>query len=101
MREAAALWERIGLDEGDAQRDAHWSHPDLLPQLPADESEADSSGDAPKTPVATEQTTGIDWDAELSKLLDEGLTDGGANTGGANVDGDPGTGEGGSGTNAD
>lgn len=101
MREAAALWERIGLDEGDAQRDAHWSHPDLLPQLPADESEADGSDDAPKPPVATDQTTGIDWDAELSKLLDEGLTDGGADTGDANADGDPGTGEGGSGTNAD
>ena len=33
MREAAALWESIGAQEGPEARDAKWSHPDLLPQL--------------------------------------------------------------------
>ena len=37
MREAAALWDNICATEGAQARDAKWSHPDLLPQLPNDD----------------------------------------------------------------
>ena len=43
MREAAALWESIGAQEGPEARDAKWSHPDLLPQLPDEQSEDNSN----------------------------------------------------------
>lgn len=43
MREAAALWESIGAQEGPEARDAKWSHPDLLPQLPDEQSEDSSN----------------------------------------------------------
>lgn len=80
MREAAALWESIGAQEGPEARDAKWSHPDLLPQLPDEQSEDSSNEEngAASATTGTEQTTAqqdipdsIDWDAELSKLLDE------------------------------
>ncbi|KFI45648.1 putative hydrolase [Bifidobacterium bohemicum] len=86
MREAAAEWERIGTTEGDKARDAKWSHPDLLPTLPAEEADsgdmtvpaAPTSGDDTAAAVsettsasAQDSTDAIDWDAELSKLLDE------------------------------
>ena len=80
MREAAALWESIGTQEGPEARDAKWSHPDLLPQLPDEQSEDSSNEEngAASATTGTEQTTAqqdipdsIDWDAELSKLLDE------------------------------
>ena len=84
MREAAGLWEMITAAEGSEGRDAKWSHPDLLPTLPAeqgtgqpdagtgsgsgiDASKASSAGH----PAAEGKSTDIDWDAELSKLLDE------------------------------
>ncbi|KAB8288947.1 hydrolase [Bifidobacterium ramosum] len=111
MREAAALWERIGAEEGAEARDAKWSHPDLLPQLPSDApavAAGDGSTDASQTTgqsgtlgtgatgddgadsFASGDTSAIDWDAELTKLLDEtpgdatgadGNTDAGGETG--------------------
>ncbi|NEG89742.1 zinc-dependent metalloprotease [Bifidobacterium aerophilum] len=78
MREAAALWERIGAAEGAEARDAKWGHPDLLPSLPDERPAADVAADGDGS--ATDATAGstsdgtgaaIDWDAELSKLLDE------------------------------
>lgn len=89
MREAAALWERIGAEEGTEARDAKWSHPDLLPALPADAVDDDSvsigdaaaaDGTAHGSPASDASTplsdafgaaSSIDWDAELSKLLDQ------------------------------
>ena len=85
MREAAALWESIGAQEGPEARDAKWSHPDLLPQLPDEQSEDNSNEEngAASATTGTEQTTAqqdipdsIDWDAELSKLLGEDGEDG-------------------------
>ncbi|KAB5605970.1 zinc-dependent metalloprotease [Bifidobacterium jacchi] len=97
MREAAALWERIGNDEGVEARDAKWSHPDLLPTLPTDHP-AGSVGGGPASAAsvadgASEAAVGqdgassiaasgsipgaIDWDAELSKLLDGDAGDAG------------------------
>ncbi len=85
MREAAALWESIGATEGEEARDAMWSHPDMLPTLPEDKTATTTSNDATASDVATlaDSTTRgagkndadqpIDWDAELSKLLDESL----------------------------
>ena len=91
MREAAGLWEMITAAEGSEGRDAKWSHPDLLPSLPGDQSVNGTAGDAvspkgtasgaqPAHPSADGKTEDIDWDAELSKLLDEdGGTDGDGN----------------------
>ncbi|OZG59488.1 hydrolase [Bifidobacterium myosotis] len=88
MREAAGLWEMITAAEGSEGRDAKWSHPDLLPSLPGDQPVNGTAGDAvspkgnasgaqPAHPSADGKTENIDWDAELSKLLDEdGGTDG-------------------------
>lgn len=77
MREATALWERIAAQEGPDARDAKWSHPDLLPQLPdeqpqdgADAADTASTSDSANQAAAA-QAADIDWDAELSKLLDE------------------------------
>jgi hypothetical protein len=89
MREAAALWERISDDEGIESRDAKWSHPDLLPVLPPDDAvdgdmstastsdepsaiqAADSSTQTGESTSSSSKDDGIDWDAELSKLLEE------------------------------
>ena len=85
MREAAALWESIGTKEGSEARDAKWSHPDLLPQLPDEQSQDNADGateaanatdaatDSNKQDAAASQEVldSIDWDAELTKLLDE------------------------------
>lgn len=35
MRQAASLWDQLTCQKGIDDRDAMWSHPDLLPQLPA------------------------------------------------------------------
>ena len=108
MREAAALWERIGNDEGVEARDAKWSHPDLLPTLPTDHpagsvgggpasaaSVADGDTDAAgeQAGSASADATGsfsgaIDWDAELSKLLDGDAGDVGDVDAGASGDAD-------------
>lgn len=89
MREAAALWERISDYEGIESRDAKWSHPDLLPVLPPDDAvdgdmstastsdepsaiqAADSSTQTGESTSSSSKDDGIDWDAELSKLLEE------------------------------
>lgn len=91
MREAAALWDNICATEGAQARDAKWSHPDLLPQLPNDDDDNTSQSQNNGSSENTENTTlaasnatdmasqplgdadgmTIDWDAELSKLLDE------------------------------
>lgn len=96
MREAAALWESIGAAEGAEARDAKWSHPDLLPTLPADTNGAAAASNASSAGAATPEMgaqggdgapgvgdagltagdVGIDWDAELSKLLDNPPQDG-------------------------
>jgi putative hydrolase len=102
MREAAAEWERIGNTQGYEARDAKWSHPDLLPTIPDqtagtadvqpeasatdDSTQADTTFNAPTTnqPMSSVDPGTIDWDAELSKLLNE--TDGNGN---GNTDGHP------------
>jgi putative hydrolase len=74
LREASELWESITTTEGQDSRDAHWSHPDMLPLL-QDDSDADSVIEAPTSTANPTQTgddhSGVDWDAELSKLLQE------------------------------
>lgn len=86
MREAAALWEQITAADGIEARDAMWSHPDLLPQLPDDaaadgeggEGAAGASGTASAGAESGTSASGsgsssseIDWDSELSKLLED------------------------------
>ena len=76
IREAATLWERIGTEEGTKARDAMWSHPDLLPTLPTEACEHPAQG-AGNTADAADKTNRqdarepVDWDAELSKLLND------------------------------
>lgn len=98
MREAAALWERIGLDHGDDERDRRWSHPDLLPVMPPDTDQPgnretddvpDPARQASAPHPADDAATGIDWDAELSKLLDEGMPSDGSADDGSPDDGTP------------
>ena len=83
MREAAALWESIGASEGDAARDGRWGHPDLLPTLPEGPSDGQTPADAPAptTDGGPEASRTVDWDAELSRLLDGGLDGDGDNSG--------------------
>lgn len=77
MREAANMWEMITSADGIEGRDAKWSHPDLLPTLAGDDDDADNTAtDATATDSATDATaSSVDWDAELSKLLDEDAGD--------------------------
>lgn len=74
LREASEVWERITAAQGQDARDAMWSHPDMLPVLSgADDEdaliEAPSGASVGETADATH--SGVDWDAELSKLLDD------------------------------
>ncbi|NEG70614.1 zinc-dependent metalloprotease [Bifidobacterium choloepi] len=103
MREAAALWERITLDDGTVARDAMWGHPDMLPVLPegealpaADGAAADGEGTGSAADAAAgtdESSTTIDWDDEFSKLLagetgDDSFDDDDSSDGGDAADGD-------------
>ncbi|MCH4210090.1 zinc-dependent metalloprotease [Bifidobacterium sp.] len=113
MREAAAIWEGIEAEEGPDARDAAWSHPDLLPKLPAEggtgesaakdagntthpavaASHSDSSASSP-VPAPQPSDGSIDWDAELNKLLDESQPEAsGTDESDANADNANGTGE--------
>lgn len=89
MREAADIWEKIGAQKGDQARDEMWSHPDLLPKLPELNSDNGTTEDSVKStdggrgaddningtdPAdaingSSSDKPGIDWDAELKKLL--------------------------------
>lgn len=89
MREAADIWEKIGAQKGDQARDKMWSHPDLLPKLPELHSNNGTTEDSAKSTDGGRGTDdnindtdpadaingsssdkpGIDWDAELKKLL--------------------------------
>ncbi len=94
MREAQKVWDTLTAD-GIETRDAHWNHPDLLPDIPSD------GGDG--KPAQTKPKTSVDWDAELDKLLngDEGNNHNGASDGGDSDTGGDGTDDGGDGTGGD
>ena len=86
VREAAAQWERITNEQGLEARDAMWGHPDMLPALPSDDTDADTTGAVEEEP---RKGSSIDWDAELSKLLDDdGAGDGQAEGDDAQENGD-------------
>ncbi|BDR54348.1 hydrolase [Bombiscardovia apis] len=90
LREAAEVWEHISNQSSASERDTMWSHPDLLPALPEENSEdaadidaqalqgssqptfSQASGNNQATESGAAGSTGssIDWDAELAKLLD-------------------------------
>lgn len=88
MREAAQLWEKITAEQGIEARDAMWSHPDLLPQLAAETDDADAQENANTEADSAPAKDSIDWDAELSKLLDESADDGDATDSDAGNDGE-------------
>lgn len=79
LREAAELWEGDTARIGFEQRDAKWSHPDLLPTLPEEQAnsgidtenqEEPTQGDTNHTNEGANSSDSVDWDAELAKLLD-------------------------------
>lgn len=74
LREAAALWTRIGDELGAEARDALWGHPDLIPTS-ADLDDPDACLRRLRTPQEPD-----DMDRDLQRLLDGGF-DGDANTG--------------------
>ncbi|NEG79300.1 zinc-dependent metalloprotease [Bifidobacterium avesanii] len=116
QREAAAVWERLTAAEGTEGRDARWSHPDLLPAIEESDAGAGSAGSAGASgafgvaagaagasagtgadgsgnangPAANGSATSgtVDWDAELSKLLDEEHGDDSGKDGEAGGDGE-------------
>ncbi|MFP1713291.1 zinc-dependent metalloprotease [Gardnerella vaginalis] len=55
MREAAALWDSITNEKGIEERDSMWNHPDLLPDLPESQDEANASDK--KTNTTDENST--------------------------------------------
>lgn len=79
LREAAAVWEKLTAAQDIPARDALWSHPDKLPTLstptlPQNASPSPTQAqDAHPAQPSRKQT---DWDAELTKLLEEEGHDG-------------------------
>jgi putative hydrolase len=96
LRDAAALWANLRSSQDQAARDAVWAHPDLLPTA---EDLDDPLGYAERRTAQEEQVSGelagVDFDAELAKLLggdependDADGTDGTDGTGGDDEDG--------------
>lgn len=67
IREAATLWSGLGIARGTAERDALWSHPDLMP--------TEEELDDPTSFVARRDAAAAaeeDVDAALAAILDEG-----------------------------
>lgn len=83
LREASQIWEQLTAEGGQELRDSKWSHPDLLPSLPSDSTSADGTEDSDQYPsesTGSSETSSngpskIDWDAELSKLLNDDHND--------------------------
>ena len=65
VREAAALWTRLGREVGDAERDAFWLHPDVMPSAAELASPEDF---LTMRRAAADMDTQID--ADLASLLD-------------------------------
>ncbi len=71
LREAAALWEKIGEVNGREYRDTIWRHPDLQPTA---EDLDDPDGYVSRREAREQESAGLD--DELRKLLDGGFNDG-------------------------
>ncbi|WP_136313440.1 zinc-dependent metalloprotease [Actinomyces procaprae] len=65
VREAARLWERLGAELGDAERDAFWRHPDVVPTA----AELANPDDF-LTMRRAAQDMDAEMDADLASLLD-------------------------------
>jgi putative hydrolase len=68
-RDAAALWARIGAEQGPEGRDRVWDHPDLLP---TSEDLDDPAGYAARRTEAAESSA--DLDAALAEILGDGAS---------------------------
>ena len=75
LRDAATLWASLRTRQGTEARDGVWMHPDLLPTA----ADLDDPLGFREGAAAPEQLSEEDFDAELAKLLDEGM--GGASEG--------------------
>ena len=82
LRDAAALWANLRSTQDTAARDAVWAHPDLMPT--SDDLD-DPLGYAERRTAQEERVSGelegVDFDAELAKLLDGGPDDSGDSDG--------------------
>lgn len=70
LREAAALWTSLGEQRGTAERDALWSHPDLMPTA---EELSDPTGFVASRDAAAAADEEVD--AALASLLDDAARD--------------------------
>ncbi|MFT8531921.1 zinc-dependent metalloprotease [Bifidobacterium aquikefiri] len=83
LREASQIWEQLTAEGGQELRDSKWSHPDLLPSLPSDSTSANGTEGLDQYPsestgssdTSSNGPSKIDWDAELSKLLNDDHND--------------------------
>ncbi|MFT8638508.1 zinc-dependent metalloprotease [Bifidobacterium sp.] len=79
LREASQIWERLTVEGGQELRDSKWNHPDMLPSLPSEQVD-DTAATSPDSGASSQADMGyatkstIDWDAELSNLLEHGDT---------------------------
>lgn len=91
-REAAELWRRIGAEAGDAERDAFWQHPDVMPTA----SELAHPEDF-LTMRQADKDMDAEMDADLASLLDGtlGYTDAAREADKGSADGGPEDGPGG------
>ncbi|RAX22076.1 MULTISPECIES: zinc-dependent metalloprotease [Actinomyces] len=87
VREAARLWEKLGAELGDAERDAFWRHPDVVPTA-AELAHPDDF----LTMRRAAQEMDAQMDADLASLLDgtlgyaDGAKDADAGPGGQDTD---------------
>jgi hypothetical protein len=65
LREAATLWAALRDRQGPDERDAPWSHPDLMP------SSADLDDPLGFAEGETRTKSDDDWDAAIGELLDD------------------------------
>ncbi|GAA4830037.1 zinc-dependent metalloprotease [Luteimicrobium xylanilyticum] len=84
-RDAAALWARIGADQGPEGRDHVWDHPDLLPTA---EDLDDPAGYAARRTEA--DASSADLDAALAEILGGETPDDGADPAASDDDGSEG-----------
>jgi len=84
-RDAAALWARIGADQGPEGRDHVWDHPDLLPTA---EDLDDPAGYAARRTEA--DASSADLDAALAEILGGETPDDGAEPAASDDDGSEG-----------
>ncbi|MGD7706567.1 zinc-dependent metalloprotease [Microlunatus sp. Y2014] len=81
LRDAANLWAALREARGPEGRDAVWHHPDVMPTTEDLDDPLGFVSRGPTTGRPTPEDSGIDFDAELAKLLDDETGTGGGKDG--------------------